>query len=600
MPKGLLTEEQTKLVVEVANSDSNSVIKNTLFRLESVFASRPSLPENPTASDIKNLAGNLSSVVPAGFLLLHNDLKKIIDPNSENQTKDSSDSGSKVSIMSFLKPLLMTAGAAAISVGIVKSLFTGVSPGTSTHLQTEITELNKKLTATELSKDQEVLDAQKEAFISYLKSYFLQQSIAMTVSGTLESVGVGAAKAVVGFFKEIFGKKEETLPNKLQEVVDEVIKGITPTKFVDENKDAIKTEVKIGLLAYIGTYFLTQTAAMSTDNILSGTAGAVGNSINKFFTNLFTIGNAPKSYDRIQNLIDELIEEVSFKDLEGEKEITQALISGITSYVQCYFETQTAAMQMDTFSNSIGGLAVNAVKGFFTTLFGKKDPNVEKLQSIINEVLDEDNLKVEEVAQWEEVDNARKEGIASYIKNYFTAMGVAVASSDVSKTLAGSFAESAKNFVGSINPFNKEKKSKSADKQPESSSFFQKVTELALSLNDEDLPGKEELSSLKKESMLQIAKNILDIEVKNASSKLEKNKNSYNVSFQMDSNTTLSSKITEINSDKVLETLNKISETLGVLSTLVTSLSSRDNSPIPIITPFLQSTSDDLSVDIPG
>lgn len=588
VPKGLLTEEQTRLVVEVSNSDFNHVIENSLFHIESIFTSRPSIPEHPTASDIKNLAGNLNAVIPSGFLLLHRDLEKMASPESSTK-EDSSNFGA--SVVGLLKPMLIGAGAAVVATGIVKGLFGGVSSETSNHMQGVIDELNEGLTADKLASDDIVLKAQKIGFIAYLEAYFLQQAASLMISGTLESVGVGAGKAVVGFFNELFGRNSDSTPNKLQEITEAIIDAQKVESFIED--DAVKKAVKIGMVAYIGAYFTTQAASMITDNILSGVGGAISGAINKFFTNLFSIGNNSKSYDRVQNIIDELIQKVSVEDLRKEGEITQALTEGVSSYVKAYFTTQTAAMELDTFSDSVGGLAVNAVVGFFKSLFGKSDLSSEKLQFIVNKITED--LDVSQVSKWQEVEDAKREGISSYIVSYFDAMGKAVITSEVTDTLSKSFSDSAKSFLSSINPFNKEKKSKETQENP---SFFQKATELALTLKDSDLPSEEELSSLKKSSILNIAKNILDVEVKEASSKLEKSGYASNISFQMDTNTTISSKITESNSKEMLDTLNKISDTLSVLNNLVTVLSSKDNSPTVISLP--QESSEDLSVNIPG
>ena len=92
------TDEQKTLMVKVLNQDFDTLVGNSLTYMKSmqdVFARKVSVPADPSASDIVSLAGNLNAVIPAGFLLLHNDLTK----GKEEGSEESSDNFSLSSLI---------------------------------------------------------------------------------------------------------------------------------------------------------------------------------------------------------------------------------------------------------------------------------------------------------------------------------------------------------------------------------------------------------------------------------------------------------------------------------------------------------------------
>lgn len=665
-PKGLLTEEQTKLVVTVANSDFNAVIEDSLSRIESLVTYVAPVPRNPSPSDIANLAGNLNSVIPAGFLLLHNDLAALKDPDKASSGGGDNSSGFGSAVADLLKPMLIGAGAAVVATGIVKGLFGGVSESTSNHMQTVVDDLNKGLSAEELKDDPTIKAAQKIGFIAYLEAYFLQQSASLLVSGTLEAVGVGAGKAVVGFFNELFGKNDDSVPNKLQELVDAIIMAQKSSDYIGDN--AVQTAVKVGMIAYIATYFATQTASMAVDTIATGIAGTIGSAVNSFFRNLFTLGNGPKTYDHIQSLVDILIQAQTVTSLSGNTEVGDAVSSGMAKYISVYFDTQSKTMEANNIASSIGDVAFSAVTGFFKNLFGVKtqdDVNAEKLQELISGIFSD--LKISEALEWEEVKEARRAGVASYIKSYFDIVGKASLAKEVVEDAASSAWEGAKKLFSDIFSKNIEKEedtssaisnlisivmddldsqdyigseeikqaklegiksyiityfqtlgsvaseessyllssaiynansraNKKAGKGPDA--FFEKISDVVFSLEDSDMPSKEDLKKLKQESVLDIAKVLLKANVEDIKTAFQKNTYSRNVFLQSTTSATITPTAEEVNSEQILETLNGISLLLQRLNEIADTISSKDNSPV--VVPVTTESSYDLSIDIPG
>ncbi len=456
-PKGvssLLTDEQSKLVVEVSNSDFNAVIESTLLRLENFWTSKPTVSSTPKVSDIINATGNLNAVIPAGFLLLHQDLDTIINNSKDN--KSSSDN-STASIISLLKPMLAVAGAATVATGIVKGLFGGVSDDTTSHMQSIIDELNQNLTASSFKEDKTVLAAQKVGFIAYLEAYFLQQSASLLVSGTLQAIGEGAGKAVRSFFTSLFGKATESdkTSNKLKEITEAIIDTQTAQMYTGD--EAVGKAVKIGMIAYLSTYFATQTAIMATNTFATGLATSIGSSINGFikglFSGIFGIQAPSRSYEHIQSIVNDLIESQTtdtIKQGDERGELDAAVHSGIIYYIDAYFKAQAKSQSIDTLATSVSAAAATSVTNFLGTLFGLSTNSGvnQNLKDIADALITQ--VTVSEALGWDEIKDAKKQGVVTYIGSYFEALAQAAASSEVKESGATSAGKSVRNFFASV------------------------------------------------------------------------------------------------------------------------------------------------------
>lgn len=451
----ILTDEQSKLVVEVSNSDFNTVIKSTLPRLEKFWTSKPTVSSAPKVSDIINAAGNLNAVIPAGFLLLHQDLDTII--NSGNKDNKSSGDNSTASIISLLKPMLAVAGAATVATGIVKGLFGGVSDDTTTHMQSIIDELNQNLTASDFKEDKTVLAAQKVGFIAYLEAYFLQQSASLLVSGTLQAIGEGAGKAVRSFFTSLFGKATESdkTSNKLKEITETIIDTQTASMYTGD--EAVGKAVKIGMIAYLSTYFATQTAIMATNTFATGLATSIGSSINGFikglFSGIFGIQAPSRSYEHIQSIVNDLIGSQTtdtIKQGDESGELDAAVRSGVTYYIDAYFKAQAKSQSIDTLATSVSAAAATSVTNFLGTLFGLSTNSGvnQNLKDIADALITQ--VTVSEALGWDEIKDAKKQGVVTYIGSYFEALAQAAASSEVKESGAASAGKSVGNFFASM------------------------------------------------------------------------------------------------------------------------------------------------------
>ena len=270
------TEAMDKLFQSVANSIGNKGRYDGFKK------------ESPKASDVAG-ASSITQVIPAGFLLLHSDLQELI------KSKKGGGGGGfsmGLDLVSLVGGAFAVVGAAVIAGSIIKGLFKGTSEDTDNHLNDIITELNNRLTASDLANDPRVQEAQLEAFIGYLRAYYLQQSASMLISGVLEGVGAGAGKAINSFFSNAFGKAEDSaspLQVKLNEIIDEIAVNIDNTRYLPGGVawGTIEKETDIAVAAYLATYFATQTASMAVDNVASGVGEAIGGAIKGIFTGLF-------------------------------------------------------------------------------------------------------------------------------------------------------------------------------------------------------------------------------------------------------------------------------------------------------------------------
>lgn len=672
-PKGLLTEEQQNLLVQVINTEMEPIPVSGpyLQKLASVVSSSVSVSATPKAGDILNVASNLSAVIPTGFLLLHNDLddlsKKLGD--SEGSKSESSESG--FSLLSILKPMLVGAGAAVVAAGLVKGLFGGVSDKTTNHVQELVDGLNERLTVDDLANDNTVLTAQKVGFIAYMEAYFLQQAASMTISGVLEAVGTSAGKAVRGFFTSLFGiqEEEDTVTYKLKSMVEEIIMAQSVDNYIGD--EAVSKAVKIGIIAYIATYFATQTTAMAADTLLSGLTSAAGGAINSFFTSLFGIGG-PKSYDKIQSIIDDIINAQSSDNYIGDEEVTASVKGGIIKYIEVYFKTQALNMAADTVSSTVGSSIANAVTSFFSTLFGKEqeDPSgVDKLKEIADTLMQQ--LNVQEAVGWEEVQQAKRDGVKAYITTYFEALAEQAGRPESKQNIAEKALNAVAGFLGKL--FGREDNASQAqaegvakiidamlsdidadtlsqdselqqakkdgiksyvtsyfasmatilaDKSKDDikrgydkyaadpllgtnklrgdgltpEEFFAKIAKLTFKLDDSDMPSASELSSIKKQSVLDTAKAILNAEITSISKNINFDDN--NIVYNVQSETTVSASTTDPNSASMLQALNTISETLIKLSAVIEDI--KDNGSGTTIINTSNDSGIDTNINIPG
>ena len=400
--------------------------------------------ESPKASDVAG-ASSITQVIPAGFLLLHSDLQELI------KSKKGGGGGGfsmGLDLVSIVGGAFAVVGAAVIAGSIIKGLFKGTSEDTDNHLNDIITELNNELTASDLANNPQVKEAQLEAFIGYLKAYYMQQSASMLVSGVLEGVGAGAGKAINSFFSNAFGKAEDSaspLQVKLNEIIDEIAVNIDNTRYLPGGAawGTIEKETDIAVAAYLATYFATQTASMAVDNVASGVGEAIGGAIKGIFTGLFGKKEKDPLEQTLDNIILHITETIPIENYGYENAIVHKEVDiAVATYLATYFATQTASMSIESVASSAGEALGGAITGLFNGLFGKKeeDPLEQTLNKIlvnIAETIPIENYGYENSVIHKEVDIAVAAYVATYFATQTASLGVETVASGAGEAIGG-------------------------------------------------------------------------------------------------------------------------------------------------------------------
>ena len=413
--------------------------------------------ESPKASDVAG-ASSITQVIPAGFLLLHSDLQELI------KSKKGGGGGGLsmgLDLVSIVGGAFAVVGAAVIAGSIVKGLFKGTSEDTDNHLNDIITELNNRLTASDLANDPRVQEAQLEAFIGYLRAYYMQQSASMLVSGVLEGVGAGAGKAINSFFSNAFGKAEDSaspLQVKLNEIIDEIAVNIDNTRYLPGGAawGTIEKETDIAVAAYLATYFATQTVSMGVDNVASGVGEALGGAIKGIFTGLF----GKKEKDPLEQTLDKILSHISetipIENYGYENTVIQKEVDiAVAAYIATYFAAQATSMAVDTVTSGAGEALGGAIKGFFTGLFKKKgetaekDPLQSKLLEIINNIVT--GLKVEDYTLSNKVIKTETDiAIGAFIATYFATQTASLMTKEAASAIGDTAGSVIRKSVGGL------------------------------------------------------------------------------------------------------------------------------------------------------
>lgn len=287
-----------KLVGDQAKLMEN-VSKSWTGRAQGKFSGKAKPQEEMLTS-----GADFASIIPSGFLLLHKDLKALIDGKSSQKS-------GLMTILDAVGPILAAVGAVVIAGTIVKGLFGGNSEKSGGHIQDIIDDLNMRLTADDVANYPEVQEAQREGLATYMKCYFIAQGTSAVVSATLGAVGTGAAAAVTGLVSGLLGKEtKDEAQLHLKDIIDQIILSQDPAAWAEEaNTDGtgLHTEVKVGIMTYLGLWFAAQAVSMTAETVAAGAGNAVGGAINSLFTSLFGKKTEETSTTHLKEIIDAII-----------------------------------------------------------------------------------------------------------------------------------------------------------------------------------------------------------------------------------------------------------------------------------------------------
>lgn len=443
--------------------------------------------------------GGLVSVIPNGFLLLHNDLQKL--NGSESSEEKGDNSSSKLSFLSdFVKGFAGAAGVAAGAAAAMALFNSGAS--TSESLQGVISELDSDLNADDYKDDPEVASVKRAAVLGYLKMYYTSQ----TASLAGEAVGGAISSAVTTFAKEtlnslfsfLTGAKDSPAATSLESIANTLDSsmGIEELGLGEggEYRESVASEKRKATAAYLATYYIGQIANLAaTDaaSTFSDVAGElVGGTLRKIFEKIKGKEDNATSLESFVSTLDSsmTMEELGLAEGGEHREVVlkEKRIATAT-YLATYYASQLANLAATTTASTMSDTASELVGGTIRKIFEKikgKEDNATSLESFVTTL--DSSLTMEELglseggAYREEVVEEKRKATKSYLSAFY--------SSQVVGLYANKAADAASDAVaGLVTGIFTKLFSRKADKDDSVSSLETFVTELDASMTMEDL-----------------------------------------------------------------------------------------------------------------
>ena len=280
---------------------------------------------------------------------------------------------------------------------------------------------------TESSLEKEV----RIGIMAYLGVWFAAQAASMAVETVVGGVGTAIGEAINNLFSSLFGKNtDDEAVTHLKSIVEAIIKSQDPATWAAEAVTSgtdLNTEVRVGIMAYLGVWFAAQATAMAVKTVVEGAGSAIGGAINNLFTSLFGKNTDDDSVTHLKEIIDKIISGqnadvwVTEATTAG-SDLYKAVRGGLAAYIAVWFGAQAASMAIETVAEGAGTAIGSFFNGIFGGLFGKKrddDPMEGKIQAIIDKVINGVNPNDSGIAGSDEVKKAVTEGIAAYVQSYF-------------------------------------------------------------------------------------------------------------------------------------------------------------------------------------
>lgn len=281
----------------------------------------------------------------------------------------------------------------------------------ATSLEAIVNELDRSLGLEDLGlaeggEHREMVVKEKRiATVAYLTAYYVGQ--------VTSAIGKGAAGAVADTVSELVGGTLNKLYKKLtgQDVeassLEAFVKTLDGSMTLEElglaaggeHREAVVKEKRLATVAYLTAYYTGQvTSAMG-----KAVAGAIGDTVAELVGGtLRKLFNKLKGDDADTNSLEGFVKvldkEMSLDELglsaggENRDKITKVQTNAVVEYLKAYYAAQTDSLIGKNMGASVGESAAEAVKGFFTGLFGKKkdsensDPFLTSVQTIIDNV----------------------------------------------------------------------------------------------------------------------------------------------------------------------------------------------------------------------
>ena len=375
-----------------------------------------SIPKEPQYNDIVKGLGNLDMVIPMGFIMLHNDLQKLIDSQSGSVNNGSSSNGGIASAI--------TAGATTVSaISDVVSLIKSPAGLEDILNNGEINEA--------LAKDPSVYKIRLQGTLGYLESYYMNLIknngyLFDFNTGTLEDNG----NFDVGEFFKDFTDAIGSGIGKAMEAIGEAMGNIEAHQELNSD-ESVKSTRKLGYIAYLKTYYANlvkpQGYKVTLDGLNKGTftlaegvsAQSIANTFSSTIASLLT-----GAIDTFGNSVETLMSSSSLDSDIGIKNIRS---KGMSAYLKVYYGNLLNQfgykISLDNLNKGDFTLEKDdTLGGFFkgllndaTSVVGQSFSNLfsASANSILG-VMDADSLKEDT-----DIKAIQKDGYYSYLKVHF-------------------------------------------------------------------------------------------------------------------------------------------------------------------------------------
>ena len=463
--------------IPVEDENLKTFLQNQGLNISSGQASGSSsinVKMDPSPSDFTSMK-SLNEIVPNGFILIHNDIEALKKVTESGRGSSSGLFGSLTS--GGIGGLV--GGAVA---GLAQGLFTGfIGDKTTDHMTSIIDELNMDLTADDFRDDPEVEAAQHDAFIQYLKVYYLEQSASMAGkavgSFVSEAISTAITETIGKLATAVSGKEDQKSPDKLADIANKIDESLTYEKVIsDEGTLAEIEEVqKKAVIQYLKLYYAAQESEMAGETVGNFVGSAIGSTVEGIFSGL--IGGVFGSFAKLlgkdteyqeaqagtlESIAQKLTSNIDVDELSKDDEILGIQKTSVKDYLKVFYDSMTSELRSESVGNQIGETLSSTITSFFgglfegvASLFGKKDepdPNSfqGKMQTIITNLIT--SINTSELSENESLIDIQKTAVEDYVSTYFQlqssvikgneAYGIAGILSDVPKDITDSIKDS--------------------------------------------------------------------------------------------------------------------------------------------------------------
>lgn len=416
----------------------------------------------------------LEDIIPNGFMLLHNDLVAL---------------AKKLESKSGIGGLLSTAGAAGFgsalgagAAGFVEGFSSGLSDDSASHLEGIADDLNMKLTAADFEGDPDIEAVQKEAFKTYLKTYYSEQTAAMAgqaVGSFVSEAVVSSMTGIVDGMLESLGLKEKEIKDKLLSLADVIDEDFTIDDLTSDEvlmKEILDTQ-KSMFATYLKVYYAAQIADMGGETVgnavggfLQGTAEGLIKGTIGALVNIFT--GRKEEAESLAEIAEQLTLDMNTAELARDKEIRDEQRKSVIQYLKLYYQAQINEMSAETMGSDIsdtisagingvvggvlggiGGVIGGVIGGIFSWFSGdgKKKTQSNSLALIVEDI--EAATKASDFTDDADVKLAQKTAIVNYLTVYYASQVSQMTIDGFSNTVGAGiegFVDSVKGIISGV------------------------------------------------------------------------------------------------------------------------------------------------------